>query len=230
MSKRGTEMGTEMGEGTTDVAFAAIIAPNVIETPVHEATRARIATRRRPSDSSGRGDERLRPRLDGRERDRDLLRRRFFADAGWIAARYRIGPDDVVRHVETARRSIPRRTNHGFHTIDDVVIAAACCRGVSLAWADLATHVEPVLRRAAATRLGDSDAAAFAAIFWEALRSRTLGGDREGAALAQVPSLGEFAGQRPLADWLSDRLLARLDWASAEAPAALRVEARRAAT
>ncbi len=146
-------------------------------------------------------------------RDRDRMRRRFFAEAGWIATRYRIGPEAVFEHVETARQALPGRSPAGTIWIEDVVLATACCRGVAIAWTDLTSHVEPALRRAAASRLPDAEAAGTVAMFWRSMRRRTLEGTSGHGAL-EAPALQEFAGQRSLQSWLVERLLAQLDWSA----------------
>lgn len=143
----------------------------------------------------------------------DHARRQFFAHAGGLAVRYRISPCDVIEHLESARAVLPGRIAAAPVWIEDLVLATACSRGVSIAWTDLANHIDPSLRRAAASRLPEPDATAFVALFHHALRHRSLGAtppDRRSGA----PSLRTFAGHRSLESWLVERLLAHLDWAT----------------
>lgn len=137
----------------------------------------------------------------------DRIRQRFFAEAGPLCIRYRIGPDDVVEHYAAARRGLPGRLVSSTIWIEDLVLAAACSRGVSLAWADLVAHLEAPLHVAVATRLPDAEASATVSRFFDALRRRTAEPTtpvRRGGG----PSLREFAGQRSLRSWLVERVFA----------------------
>lgn len=171
----------------------------------------------RPRSGPGNGDrdrhERGGARAAAETTHLDRVRRQFFAHAGDLATRYRLTLADVLAHVETARGFLPGRVAAGPIWIEDLVLAAACTRGVAIAWVDLTTHLEPSMRRAAASRLSEADAAIFVARFSRSLRRSSSGAastDRRGGA----PSLREFAGQRSLASWLAERLLAQLDWAT----------------
>lgn len=147
---------------------------------------------------------------------RDLLLSRFFADAGWIASRYRVGPAEVRDQRDRARDADADRGVAPALWIEDLVLAVACARGDALAWTDLRRYADPVLQQAAAEYLDASDAAALVASFWDCLRAATRsdGGPnaRTGSSPSE-PSLSMFSGSRPLQAWLLEHLLRRVETA-----------------
>ncbi len=131
----------------------------------------------------------------------DGLRRRFFAEAGAVAARYGIEFERVLTHLTDldAGRSIDR-VEH----LADLVHAVACVDEVGIAWADLSEHYEQVLVQGVEGRLGRPDAVLLVRRLLVDLRHAA-----RGARFAGMIPLQRYNGHTSLAKWLAVRLAAR---------------------
>jgi hypothetical protein len=143
------------------------------------------------------------------------IRRAFFAKGGTLAKRYRITLDQVLAHIEVAEEVAHARTDSGrrLHlsripaSIEDLILATACCHGIGRAWQDCRDLHAPLLSRACEMRLHEVDALLFVRRFWEDLEATT-----RGATVAAGPRMQDFLGTRPIRVWLADRLLGRLEY------------------
>ena len=106
---------------------------------------------------------------------------------------------------------VPRRGEG----IEDLLVAAGCSRNHPQAWIDAGEILEPLLVRAARMRLPESDAIVFARRFWTALRERTL--ERAaGTEVGEAPAMQDYPPNRPLRNWLVDRLSGSIEAAIRE--------------
>lgn len=145
------------------------------------------------------------------------LRRAFFARGGTLATRYAVTLPHVLAHVEVAEDvahagcdthhtlSIGRIPN----SIEDLVVATACCHGISRAWLECREANEVLLSRACEMRLEEIDALLFVRRFWDDLEARTLG--TRGTLHSSGPRMQDYLGTRPLRVWLADRLFGTLE-------------------
>lgn len=143
------------------------------------------------------------------------IRRAYFSHGAWLASRYGLSPDDLIDQVEASPMppalGVPRRGE----SIEDLLVAAGCCRNHPQAWIDAAEILEPLLVRAARMRLGESEAIVFARRFWSALRDRTL--ERAaGSPRGDLPAMQDYPPNRPLRNWLVDRLSGSIEAAMRE--------------
>lgn len=143
------------------------------------------------------------------------IRRAFFSHGAWLANRYGLTPDDLIEQVESSPMppalGVPRRGEG----IEDLLVAAGCCRNHPQAWIDAGEILEPLLVRAARIRLTESDAIIFARRFWSGLREQTL--ERAaGACRCDRPAMQDYPPNRPLRNWLVDRLSGSIEAAMRE--------------
>jgi hypothetical protein len=173
---------------------------------------ARIVSKSRRSGSEGGGDASLR---DPRRVFATWIRRAFFSHGAWLASRYGLTPDDLIAQAEASPMppalGVPRRGEG----IEDLLVAAGCSRNHPQAWIDAGEILEPLLVRAARMRLPESDAIVFARRFWTALRERTL--ERAaGTEVGEAPAMQDYPPNRPLRNWLVDRLSGSIEAAIRE--------------
>jgi hypothetical protein len=138
------------------------------------------------------------------------IRRAFFSHGAWLAGRYGLGPEDLIAQSAASPMppalGVPRRAEG----IEDLLVATACCRNHPQAWIDAGEMLEPLLVRAARMRLAESDAIVFARRFWATLRERTL--DRAaGGSGGDGPAMQDYPPNRPLRNWLVDRLTGSME-------------------
>lgn len=132
------------------------------------------------------------------------LRAAFFAQAGESAFRYHIDFERVLAHLWKARSAHRRLFLQSVKYIDDVVHAIACIDDVGLAWADLGERYERALLRRCRGGQDEIEATIFVRRLFAQLRRRS----RDDSFPALVPSLRSYGGNRPLRNWLADRLSA----------------------
>lgn len=141
--------------------------------------------------------------------------RAYFSHGSWLARRYGLAPQDLVEQAEASSMpmalAVPRRGEG----IEDLLVACGCCRNHPQAWIDAAEILEPLLVRAACMRLDDSDAVVFVRRFWTALREHTLARSR-GDSLGGTPALQDYPPNRPLRNWLVDRVTGLIESAMRE--------------
>jgi hypothetical protein len=129
------------------------------------------------------------------------MRRAYFAHAAESAARYHISFDRIVQHLWEARRRHPRYRLRATTAVDDLVHAVACIEGEGLAWADLAARFErPLIRRCRESQ-DEISATILVRRMLVDLRKSSCG---HGSLL--LPSLRAYVGDRPLQQWLQERL------------------------
>ena len=133
------------------------------------------------------------------------IRRAFFSHGAWLASRYGLTPEDLIAQAQSSPMppalGVPRRPEG----IEDLLVAAGCCRNHPQAWIDAAEILEPLLVRASRMRLSESDAIVFARRFWTSLRERTEA-RATGAPTSEGPAMQDYPPNRPLRNWLVDRL------------------------
>ncbi len=133
------------------------------------------------------------------------VRRAFFSHGGWLAGRYGLAPEDLLSQVAASPMvpalGVPRRAEG----IEDLLLATGCCRNHPQAWFDAVELFEPLLVRASRMRLAEPDAIVFSRRFWSSLRERTV--ERSsGRASTEGPAMQDYPPNRPLRNWLVDRL------------------------
>lgn len=143
------------------------------------------------------------------------IRRAFFSHGAWLASRYGLTPDDLISQTEASPMppalGLPRRGEG----IEDLLVATGCCRNHPQAWIDAGEILEPLLVRAARMRLPESDAIVFARRFWSSLRDHTL--ERAlGSPRRESPAMQDYPPNRPLRNWLVDRLSGAIESAIRE--------------
>lgn len=135
------------------------------------------------------------------ERGVSRLRRAFFATAAHLACRYNVDSDRVMVHLWEVRQANPRFRLSQVTFMDDLVHAIACVDESILAWAELnAVHERGLVRRC---RLPNDEIASTMMIrrlFAELRRRHRM------PSGPTCPSLRDYAGDRPLRNWLNDRL------------------------
>ena len=144
----------------------------------------------------------------------ESVRRAFFANGGELATRYGITLEHVLAHIEAAEEFAKERSDASRelhlsripHMLEDLVIATACCHGVTLAWKECQNMNAHLLTRACELRLDEIDAILFVRRFWEELEARS-----RGTLTSAGPRIQDYLGTRPLRTWLADRLLGRLE-------------------
>ena len=144
-------------------------------------------------------------------RDRDVMRRRFFAEARETASRYGVAFDRVMQHMDdlTADRSSSSSSSSpslsSARHLADLSLVVACVDGTTDAWLDLALLHERGLTRRLASLIGEHDALVLTRRWLVDLRRRTNDGLAGG--------LGEYHGEQSLRHWLGRRLVGhvRLD-------------------
>jgi hypothetical protein len=140
------------------------------------------------------------------------IRRAYFSHGAWLADRYGLTPDDLLSQTAASPMppalGLPRRPEG----VEDLLIATGCCRNHPQAWIDAAEILEPLLVRAARMRLDETDAIVFARRFWTALRERTVARCR-GSVPAEGPAMQDYPPNRPLRNWLVDRLTGSIETA-----------------
>jgi len=129
------------------------------------------------------------------------IRRAFFATAADLACRYNVDCDRVIVHLWQLRQHNPRFRLRQVECIDDLVHAVACVDESILAWAELnSLHERGLVRRC---RLPNDEIASTMMIrrlFAELRRRHRL------PSGPTRPSLRDYFGDRPLPNWLNDRL------------------------
>lgn len=140
---------------------------------------------------------------DWSEYQRRLLRA-FFREAGPLAARYRVGGDDLVAHVRGLSQP---RLDRGLllkpvACVGDLTAATACCLGRANAWNELWVFAEPNLTRAAFSRLPETLALTWTRRYWTQLVRATR---VDGAGLAR------YDGSRPIRLWMVEELVGTLE-------------------
>lgn len=138
------------------------------------------------------------------------IRRAYFSHGAWLAGRYGLTPDDLLAQSASSPMppalGVPRRPE----SIEDLLVVAGCCRNHPQAWIDAGEILEPLLVRASRMRLGESDAIVFSRRFWTSLRERTI--ERAaGAAASEGPAMQDYPPNRPLRNWLVDRLTGSIE-------------------
>jgi len=136
-----------------------------------------------------------------KERGISRIRRAFFATAAEVAARYGVDGDRVIVHLWELRQHNPRFRLSQVNCLDDLVHAIACVDESILAWAELnSLHERGLVRRC---RLPNDEIASTMMIrrlFAELRRRHRL------PSGPTCPSLRDYIGDRPLRNWLNDRL------------------------
>ena len=140
------------------------------------------------------------------------LRQLFFAQAAEFAVRYDIRYERVLEHLWVARGYVHRLPVRTVAHLDDLVHAAACLDGLSLAWADLIDVAEPALVRVCMRRLDSADSVVFVRRMLCELRT-PVPNPRPRKHL----TLQAYTGVQPLRNWLAERTAARLGQAAVEA-------------
>lgn len=133
----------------------------------------------------------------------ERLRCAYFAQAGELAARYRVRFERVLQHLWNARRINPRLLLRFVLHVDDLVHAIACVDNVGLAWADLSERYELTLIRRCRHGHDEIEATLLVRRLLADLRRRN-----QAQCSIHAPALCCYAGTRPLRNWLSDRLSA----------------------
>ena len=153
---------------------------------------------------------------DWDEYRRQLLRA-FFRDAASLAARYRVGGDDLVQHARALCAPQLERGNYlkPLACVPDLTVAAACCLGRANAWNELWIFAEPAMTRAAFSRLPETLALTWTRRYWTRLERAS----RDGSA-----GLIRYDGSRPIKLWLVENLLGTLEEERAAGRLAIRRE------
>lgn len=129
------------------------------------------------------------------------LRRAYFAQAAEAAARYHVSFDRIVQHLWELRRRQPHYRLRLTNAVDDLVHAIACVDEVGLAWADLASRFErPLIRRCRQAHDEISATILVRRMFVDLRKSNSSHGS------LLLPSMRGYLGDRPLQQWLADRL------------------------
>lgn len=136
-------------------------------------------------------------------RDRDVMRRRFFAEARETASRYGVAFDRVMQHMDDLPADRP--SSASARHLADLSLVVACVDGTTDAWLDLALMHERGLTRRLASLIGEHDALVLTRRWLVDLRRRTIDGLAGG--------LAEYHGEQSLRHWLGRRLVGhvRLD-------------------
>jgi hypothetical protein len=130
------------------------------------------------------------------------LRRAYFG-AGVASARYGVGFDRLVRHLDDLGAA-SRPSSRVPRCVEDLLHAIACVDGSALAWMDLTERYERLLVRRSATQIGPTAAIVAVRRLFSELRRETGRGGTPGL------SLRSYRGDLPLRQWLADALVARL--------------------
>jgi hypothetical protein len=148
---------------------------------------------------------------------RRQLLRAFFRDASGLAARYRVGGDDIVEHARALCAPQLERGNYlkPVACVPDLTVAAACCLGRANAWNELWIFAEPSMTRAAFSRLPETLALTWTRRYW----SRLERASRDGSA-----GLIRYDSSRPIRLWLVENLLGTLEEERAAGRLAIRRE------
>jgi hypothetical protein len=158
------------------------------------------------------------------------IREAYFAIASWVALRYAVEVDDVIRHLRNAGVHEMPRTRSVVQYVEDIVLAVAATQGNLQAWTDMAQVFELTLLRTCALRLPDEEAVLYVRRFVLELERETMAPETElsaqslswsartsdGETFDDDPAEGDgglraYAGRRPLRVWLTDRLLVKLE-------------------
>lgn len=149
----------------------------------------------------------------------DVLRRTYFRDTFPLAMRLDVSLDDVMHHLERAFDLDLLRTDAlrlvaaeriATH-LDDVVVATACVRGSTSAWAELEDTMVPMLTRMCELRVSEIDALLHASRYLAAVRDHTHGDEGEDVdAFAGIPRMQDYAGLHPLRTFLGGPLFSVL--------------------
>ena len=142
--------------------------------------------------------------------------RAFFRDAGPLAARYRVGADDLLAQVrETSHAQLERKSLlKPVVCIGDLTVATACRLQRSNAWNELWIFAEPSMTRAAMARLPETLALTWTRRYWTTLRRETELGR----------GLARYDGARPIRLWMLEQLLGTLEAERAAGRLAIRRE------
>jgi hypothetical protein len=135
---------------------------------------------------------------------RRTLLRALFREAAPLAARYRVGGDDLVEHARALCEPQLARGNYlkPVACVADLAVATACCLGRANAWNELWIFAEPSMTRAAFSRLPETLALTWTRRHWSRL---------ERASRAGSGGLVAYDGSRPLRLWLVENLLGALE-------------------
>jgi hypothetical protein len=144
------------------------------------------------------------------------LLRAFFRDAGHLAARYRVGADDLLAQIrEISATQIERKSLlKPVVCIGDLTVATACRLNRSNAWNELWVFAEPSMTRAAMARLPETLALTWTRRYWTTLRRETELGR----------GLARYDGARPIRLWMVEELLGTLEAERAAGRLAIRQE------
>ncbi len=142
-------------------------------------------------------------RAAGATRTRSLakLRCAYFAHAAESAARYGVTFERLLLHLWQARQVNRRLLMRSVVYIDDLVHAVACVDQVGLAWADLVERYERALIRRCRGTQDEIEATLFVRRLFADLKRRN-----EQPCSPALPSFRNYIGNRPLRNWLADRL------------------------
>jgi hypothetical protein len=184
-----------------------------------------VASKRSRDARAARANSSARERRGTREpeltRDWDEYRRQLlralFRDGASLAARYRVGGDDLVGHARALCAPQLERGNFlkPVACVPDLTVAAACCLGRANAWNELWIFAEPSMTRAAFSRLPETLALTWTRRYW----SRLERASRDGSA-----GLVRYDGSRPIRLWLVENLLGTLEEERAAGRLAIRRE------
>ena len=194
------------------------VGARVDESDSAASKRARAARAARSKSSARDRRAACEPELtrDWDEYRRQLLRA-FFRDGASLAARYRVGGEDLVDHVRALCAPQLERGNFlkPVACVPDLTVAAACCLGRANAWNELWIFAEPSMTRAAFSRLPETLALTWTRRYW----SRLERASRDGSA-----GLVRYDGSRPIKLWLVENLLGTLEEERAAGRLAIRRE------
>ena len=129
------------------------------------------------------------------------LRKIFFATAGESAKRYGLSFDDVLFHLWHARGRGSRCALATVQHLNDLVHAAACTNGSSLAWQDFSCKYEWILVRHCGNWMPEPDA-----IMYVRRLIRTLAQPGSDVPCLPLPHPQSYLGTVPLRRWLCDRV------------------------
>lgn len=133
------------------------------------------------------------------------LRREFFARVGVLAARYGVSPDQVLAICRRHRPATALHASRVLGHLEDLTVAAACLAQVGQAWADLLESVERPMIRGLSDRMEEGEAVVLVRGWLRELRRNSIGREDDAA-----PTLSAYPGQKPLRQWLGERLVGEL--------------------
>lgn len=138
-----------------------------------------------------------RPRCSGLA----ALRFAYFSQAGEAASRYHIRFDRILKHLWQARNAGRVVLVRSIHCVDDLVHVVACVDGAGLAWSDLAERYERALIRRCRGYHDEIEATILVRRMLADMRRRCAE-----PSTIRSPTLRGYIGDRPLRNWIGDRL------------------------